>query len=77
VPTANRSTLPAMPDLRKLVLDELARRKWSRYRLVKELAGKVPASTVYEYLAEKSDMTGEHLGVVFDVLHIESKPPKK
>jgi hypothetical protein len=68
-----------MPDLRAAVRKELKRRKWTAYRLAKELAGKVPQGTVYSFLRDENptDMTSTYLGHVFDALDIKAVPEKR
>jgi hypothetical protein len=73
--------LPAtMPDLRESVLAEMKRRKWSTYRLVKELKGKrdtggdVPHMTVYQFLRGENPINSDDLGLIFDVLDLEVSP---
>ena len=73
--------LPAtMPDLREIILREMGRRKWSNYRLVKELAGKrdggkdVPPATVYQFLeGRNTSIKIEYLGLILDALELEVK----
>ncbi len=66
---------PAM-TIRETIRKELGRRGWSHYRLVKELKGSVPATTVYEYLANKTDLGSERVSKILDALGltITSKP---
>jgi len=54
--------------VRESIQKELKRRGWSRYRLVKELAGAVPATTVYEYLAGKMDLGSERASIILKAL---------
>lgn len=76
---------PARPptDLRQVVRDELKRRGWTVYRLVKELGGRVPPVTVYEFLREETekgkprDINSQALGFIFDVFGWELPPPAK
>ncbi len=71
--------LSDMPDLRRAIVDELGRRKWTTYRLVQELKGKrpdgrdVPSATIYEFIQGKSPINSSDLGLIFDVLGIELK----
>lgn len=63
-----------MPDLRKVVLDELEKRGWSHYQLVQAMKGKraggkdVPPATIYQFLRSDSDINSSDLGLIFDVL---------
>jgi hypothetical protein len=62
--------------MREAIRSELARRKWTAYRLAKELNGKVSAMAVYDYLAGRSDMTGLLLSHLLESLSLEVKPKK-
>ena len=63
--------------IRKAILDELKRRGWSRYRLVQCLQGKLPPSTVYQYLSGYRDLHSQRVSMILDVLGIKLTPPKK
>ncbi len=63
--------------IRKAILDELKRRGWSRYRLVQSLQGKMPPSTVYQYLSGQTDLNSRRVSLILDVLGIKLTPPKK
>lgn len=52
-------------DFRAAVLAELKRQKKSRYWLVGQLAGQIPASTVYEWLAGRHDLPLEKVVKVY------------
>lgn len=63
--------------IKKAIEVELKRRKWSRYRLVKEIGERIPARTVYAYLANKRDMTSEKVSIVLEVLGLQIKRGRK
>jgi len=56
-----------MSAIRNAVLARLAALGWTRYRLTRALAGKVPRSTVYGYLAGK-DTKEENLALILDAV---------
>lgn len=58
---------------------ELARRKWSHYRLAKALNGRIPERTVYSYLSEGRDLGSEAASIILEELqlHITRRPQKK
>ncbi|MCP4260679.1 MAG: hypothetical protein GY774_24615 [Planctomycetes bacterium] len=57
--------------IREAIRQELKKRGWSHYRLIKELKGKVPATTVYEYLAGKSDLGSERVSIILESLGLK------
>ena len=59
--------------IREIILKELRRRKWSHYRLVKELEGKIPPTTIYEYLSGKSDIGTERVSIILQLLGLQIK----
>lgn len=63
--------------IKQAIEKELVRRKWSRYRLVKELEQRIPARTVYAYLAGKRDLTSERASVILEALGLKIKRAKK
>lgn len=71
-----------MPNLRDVVVEELARRDWSHYQLVQALKGKrpngkdVPPATVYEFLRGKTTINSADLGLIFEALNLEPKRRK-
>lgn len=75
--------LVKMPDLRELILKELARRDWSHYQLVLALRGKrpsgkdVPAVTLYEFLRGETAINSADLGLIFDALGLEPRRKRK
>ena len=64
--------------IREIIRQELKRRGWSYYRLAKELKGKMPARTVYAYLAGDCDLVSERVSIILESLEltIERKPKK-
>lgn len=72
-----------MPDIRSIVLRELARRGWSHYQLVQSLKGRrpggkdVPAATVYDFLRGDSTLNSEYLGYILDSLGLSLSRKKK
>jgi hypothetical protein len=57
--------------IRAAVLAELTRRGWSRYKLVKQLRGVVPATVIYEYLAGKRDITSARVDFLLQELQLQ------
>lgn len=57
--------------IRTVILTELTRRGWSRYKLVKQLKGIVPATVIYEYLADKRDITSKRVDFVLQELGLQ------
>ena len=56
--------------IRETIRKELKQRGWSYYRLAKELKGKMPARTVYAYLAEDCDLVSERVSIILEILDI-------
>lgn len=54
--------------IRQTILRELERRGWSRYRLVKELDGEIPMSTIYDYLSGKTDIGSDRVSIILKAL---------
>lgn len=77
--------IPAMPDIRAVVLKELKRRGWTVYRLVQELKGRrndgsdVPRANVFNFLRKDSPsaINSDDLGLIFDALEIDPRPRQK
>ena len=63
--------------IRKAILEELKRRGWSRYRLVQALQGKMPPSTVYQYLSGLTDLNSRRVSMILDTLGMKITPPKR
>ena len=63
--------------IRQVIQIELQRRGWSRYRLAKEMEGKMPARTVYAYLSNECDLVSERVSIILKVLDLELVPRKK
>ena len=57
--------------IKKAIEDELERRGWSRYRLTKELEGKMPARTVYAYLSGERDLSSERASKILKALGLK------
>jgi ribosome-binding protein aMBF1 (putative translation factor) len=57
--------------IKKAIEDELERRGWSRYRLTKELEGKMPARTVYAYLSGERDLSSERVSKILKALDLK------
>lgn len=64
--------------IRETIHKELQHRGWSRYRLEKELEGKIPARTVYAYLSGECDLGSDRVSIILQALglQIKSKPTK-
>lgn len=75
----NATISRTMPDIRKVVLSEMKRRKWSTYALVQALKGKrkdgrdVPSQTVYEYVRGETEINSADLGLILDALDLKVK----
>ena len=63
--------------IRESILKELYKKKWSHYRLAKELEGKMPPRTVYAYLSGECDLGSERVSIILQVLGLQIKPIKK
>ncbi len=59
------------------IIQELTNRKWSRYRLVKEVGKQIPERTVYRYLSGEFDLTTDKASIILEVLGLEIKPKGK
>lgn len=59
--------------IKNAIKNELKRRGWSHYRLVKELEGKMPARTVYAFLAGEQDLTTEKASIILKALGLKIK----
>ncbi len=60
-------------SIKKAIEAELKRRKWSRYRLVKELKGKLPERTVYAYLSGERDLSSTGTSIILEALGLKIK----
>lgn len=54
--------------IRETIQKELQKRRWSYYRLVKELEGKMPARTVYAYLGGECDLVSDRVSIILQAL---------
>lgn len=74
-PLANAlsSSIVWVMTIKKAIQNELEHRNWTRYRLVKELEGKMPARTVYAFLAGEQDLTTERASIILKVLGLKIK----
>jgi hypothetical protein len=54
--------------IRQTILKDLKRRGWSRYRLVKELDGAIPMSTIYDYLGGETDLGSDRVSIILQAL---------
>ena len=59
--------------IKKAIQDELERRGWSHYRLVKELEGKMPARTIYAYLSGERDLGSARASIILETLGLKIK----
>ena len=59
--------------IKKAIQIELRRRGWSNYRLVKKLEGKLPARTIYAFLAGEQDMSSERASIILKTLDLKIK----
>jgi hypothetical protein len=60
-------------SIRETIQKELNRRGWSRYRLIKELKGAIPANTVYDYLRGETDIGSESVSIILQALGLQIK----
>ena len=63
--------------IRQVIQNELKRRSWSRYRLIKELKGAIPDSTVYDYLRGEFDLSSDRVSIILQALGLQITPIKK
>ena len=54
--------------IRETIKKELKRRGWSHYRLVKELDGVIPATSIYEYLRGETDIGSDRASIILQAL---------
>ena len=54
--------------IRQTILNELERCGWTHYRLVKELGGAIPMSTIYDYLSGKTDLGSDRVSIILKAL---------
>ena len=59
--------------IKNAIKNELERRGWSHYRLVNKLEGKMPARTVYAFLAGEQDLTTERASIILKALGLKIK----
>lgn len=59
--------------IKNAIEDELKRRGWSHYRLVKELDGKLVDRTVYAYLSGERDLSSERASIILETLGLKIK----
>ena len=62
---------------RKTILAELEHQGLSRYVLVERVAGRIPRSSVYDFLAGKNDMASEKVAILCQELGLTIKRSKK
>lgn len=58
-------------DFREIVLAELSRRKWSRYKLVQAVKDQMSASIVYGWLRGEHRITDDKLAVICEAIGIK------
>ena len=63
--------------IKQAIQNELERKGWSHYRLVKELEGKMPARTIYAYLSGERDLSSERASVILETLGLKIKGVKE
>ena len=67
-----------MIDLRATIEDELTRRGWSRYQLAKivqdEIDDEIGSTTIYDYLAGRSDCGARTVEALLCALDLEVRP---
>jgi hypothetical protein len=56
--------------IRNTINSELNRRGWSRYRLEKQLKGKIPPRTIYAYLSGQCDLGSERVSIILSELDL-------
>ena len=62
--------------IREVILKELSDRGWSHYRLAQEVEGKIPARTVYAYLAGERDIASSGASILLQALGLQITKPK-
>ena len=70
---AEYSSILQSMTIKLAIQKELKRRGWSNYRLVKELEGKMPARTIYGFLAGEQDLTTERASIILKALGLKIK----
>ncbi|MHC4165591.1 MAG: hypothetical protein ACYSWQ_01385 [Planctomycetota bacterium] len=63
--------------IRQIILKDLKRRGWSRYRLVKELDGAIPMSTIYDYLGGETDLGSDRVSIILQALGLRITSDKR
>jgi hypothetical protein len=63
-----------MVDIRKIVLERLAEKDMSRFRLTENLRGRVPPGPIYAFLAGKSRLNSSAMGIVLHHLQLAVVP---
>ncbi len=56
--------------IRQTILKELKSRGWSRYRLIRQLDGAIPMSTIYDYLSGETDLGSDRVSIILKVLEL-------
>lgn len=64
-------------SIREAIQKELKRRVWSRYRLIKELKGAIPDSTIYDYLRGDCDLGSDRVSIILQALGLQIKRKPK
>lgn len=62
---------------RNIILAELERQGLSRYAIVEKVADRIPKTCTYDYLAGRTDMTGERLAILCKELGLMLKRSKQ
>lgn len=63
--------------IRQTILKELKRCGWTRYRLVKELDGAIPMSTIYDYLSGDTDLGSDRVSIILQALGLRITSDKR
>jgi hypothetical protein len=63
-------------SFRSIIKREMKRQDLSGYALAKQVDGRIPARTVYAYLAG-TDLRGETVAVLADALGLELQPKRR
>ena len=63
--------------IREAIQKELKKKKWSVYRLAKELEDEMPARTVYAYLSGQCDLVSDRVSIILQALDLQITLIKK
>ena len=62
-------------NIRQIILDELSRRGWTRYRLASAVSDHMDTASVYRFLNGKNDMICRKVEKLLEALDMEVNTP--